>query len=171
MAQGLLYATTIQGCAGAACAAQTTMTIGKQQFWIAVGLPESAQDRKGGIRQGDKAVAVAFGVPNMHALAICVDVGQFQVQAFAQAQTHAVQGEVKHPVTQYTGVGEKGLRLLNGDDVRQARDFGWFDEVGHDPGFAQHVLGVELEAIQVELDGAPRVRFDQVAEVVGELCR
>ena len=83
-------------------------------------LPEAAQDRKSSLGQGNKAVTVAFGVTNMHALAICVDVGQLQVQAFAQAQAHAVHGEVKHPVTQGAGAGEECLRLLNGDDVGQA---------------------------------------------------
>lgn len=29
--------------------------------------------------------------------------------------------------------------------------------------------GVELEAVEVEFDGAPRVRTDQVAEILGEL--
>lgn len=33
--------------------------------------------------------------------------------------------------------------------------------VGLDPGFAQHMLDVELEAIQVKLDRAPGVRFNQ----------
>ena len=31
--------------------------------------------------------------------------------------------------------------------------------------------GVELEAVEIELDGAPRVGADQVAEIVGELYR
>jgi len=61
------------------------------------------------------------------------------------------------------------LRFIDGHDVGQSLNLGWFDEVGHDSGFAQHVLGVELEAIQVKLDRAPGVRFDQVAEIVGEL--
>lgn len=34
--------------------------------------------------------------------------------------------------------------------------------VGHDPGFTQRMLGVELEAIQVKFDHAPGVRFNQL---------
>ena len=39
----------------------------------------------------------------------------------------------------------------------------------HPPGLAQHVQGVELQAVQVVLDRAAGVGGDQVAEVVGEL--
>ena len=41
--------------------------------------------------------------------------------------------------------------------------------MGHDPGLVQHVDGVELEAVQIELDCAPGVAGDEVAEVVGQL--
>jgi len=61
------------------------MTIGKQQFWVAVGLPEEAQHVKGGVGQGNQPGAVVFRVTNVNAVAHCVNVGQFQVQTFAQA--------------------------------------------------------------------------------------
>ena len=41
--------------------------------------------------------------------------------------------------------------------------------MGHPPGLAQNVGVVELEAIQIQFDCAPRVGLDQVAEVVGQL--
>lgn len=43
------------------------------------------------------------------------------------------------------------------------------DEAGRPPGFLQHVLVVELQAVEVELDRAPGVRGQQVGEVVREL--
>ena len=41
--------------------------------------------------------------------------------------------------------------------------------MGHDPGFAQHMQGEELQTVEVEFDGTSGVRLDQVAEVVGKL--
>ena len=60
-------------------------------------------------------------------------------------------------------------RSGDGDDVGQASRLGWLDKMGHDPGFAQHMHGEALQAVQVEFDGAPGVRRNQVTEVVGEL--
>ena len=59
------------------------------------------------------------------------------------------------PSLKRAGRRKQRLSLFDGDDVGQALDLGRFDEVGHGPGFAQHVLGVELETIQIELNGAP----------------
>ncbi len=46
----------------------------------------------------------------------------------------------------------------------------WLDQVNRHPGFFQHVLVEELEAIQVEFDGTPGVGAEQVGEV-GEQLR
>jgi len=150
-------------------ASQAATAIGKQQLRVAVGLPEAAQHAKGDLRQGHEAVAVAFGVANMHAVAIGINVTDPQGQPFAQAQPHAVQGEVKHPVAQNAGARENLLRLLHSQDVGQALGLGWFDEIGHVPRLSQYVLGVELVAIQIVLDGAPGVGINQAAEIVGQL--
>ena len=37
-------------------------------------------------------------------------------------------------------------------------DLGRLDELGHLPGPAQHVKGIELQAVEVVLDHAPGVR-------------
>ena len=41
--------------------------------------------------------------------------------------------------------------------------------MGQLPGPAQHVQGVELQAVEVVLDRAPGVNGDEVAEAIGEL--
>ena len=43
--------------------------------------------------------------------------------------------------------------------------------MGHGPGLAQNVQGVELEPTQIELDRAPGVRGNQVAQIIGQLRR
>jgi len=105
----------------------------------------------------------------MHAMTGCINIADLQSQPFAQAQPHAVHGEIEHPVAQRAGRRKQRLSLLDRDDVGQALRLGWFDEVGHAPGFTQNMQGVELEAIQIELDRAPGMRGNQVAEVVGQL--
>ena len=85
-------------------ARQAARPVGKQQLRVAMGLPESAQHVKGNIGQGNQPVAVAFGVTNVHTVAISINVTHLQCQAFAQAQAHAVQSEEKYPVAQNAGV-------------------------------------------------------------------
>ena len=101
--QGLLHAPTVQRCASAPGTGQAAMAVGKQKLRIMVGLPESAQDIQSGLWQRDKAIPIAFGVANMHPVAHRINVGHPQGQAFREAQAHAVQGEIEHPVAQ--GVG------------------------------------------------------------------
>ncbi len=73
--QRLLHAPAVQRCASASGPAQAALAIGKQQLRVVVGLPESTQDAQGDLGQGDKAVAVAFGVANMHTVAHRINVG------------------------------------------------------------------------------------------------
>ena len=81
--QGLLHPTTVQRCAGTDSTGQAAMSIGEQQFRVFVRLPESAQNAQSGLGQGDKAVAIAFGVANMHTVAHRIDVRHRQSQSFA----------------------------------------------------------------------------------------
>lgn len=46
----------------------------------------------------------------------------------------------------------------------------WLVEVGHGPGFVQHVQGKKIEAVKIDFDGAPRMGGHQVAEILGQLC-
>ena len=118
--QGFLHAAPVQRCAGATRALQATMAIGEQQRGVMVRLPEPAQDAKRDLGQWHKPIPVAFGVAYVHPVAHCIDVGDLQGQAFAQAQAQAVQGEVEHPVAQSAGRSKQPLRFFDGDDVGQA---------------------------------------------------
>ena len=156
--QGALDATGIEVRSGARCALDATLPAGEQQYRVAVQLPEAAQHLMGGIGQGDQAIAVAFGVADVDAPARGINISYLQAQAFAEAQAHAVEDEEEHPVAEDAGGFEDALDLAHADDVGQALDFGRLDQPRRCPGFAQDVLVVELEAVQVELDGAPGVR-------------
>ena len=101
--QGFLHTTTVQWGACQLSPLQTAQAIGEQQHRVLVRLPESAQDQEGCLWQRDKAIPIAFGVPNMYPVARGIDVGHRQGQSFAQAQAQAVQDEIKHPVAQGAG--------------------------------------------------------------------
>ena len=119
MMQGLLHATTVQRGACALGTGQAAMAVGKQKLRIVVGLPEPAQDIQSGVWQRDKAVAIAFGVANMHPVAHRIDVAHLQGQSFREAQAQAVQREIEHPVAQGVGGRKHCLRLFDGDDIGQ----------------------------------------------------
>ena len=167
--QGGLHAATIQRRGGARGAGQSALPVGEKQDRIAVGGPEAAQQRVRGGRQRHEAIPVAFGVAHMHAVAHGVDVADLQAQPFAQPQAQAVEGEVEHPIAEHAGGSQQTLHFGHRDDVRQALALGRLDDAGRPPGFLQDVLGVELQAIQVELDGAPGVGAEEFGEVVGQL--
>lgn len=76
---------------------------------------------------------------------------------------------MEHPVSDDAGGGEQPSGLLDGDDVGQTLGPRRFDQAGRDPGFLQGMRVVELQAVQVELDRAPRVRGHQLGEVVRQL--
>lgn len=97
-------------------------------------------------------VAVIFGV-SASASSAALLVGY----DFTGAVFTLTSGSLMSSSTAITGTGgrKQGLSFLDGDNVGQALDLGRFDEIGHGPGLAQHVLGVELEAIQIQLDVAP----------------
>ncbi len=60
-------------------------------------------------------------------------------------------------------------RFLNRDDVGQPLGARWLDQVNRHPGFFQHMLVEELEAIQVEFDGTPGVGAEQIGEIGEQL--
>jgi hypothetical protein len=169
LAQGGLHPAAIQRRAGAVRRAQAAMAIGKEQLGMAVQLPELPQGRQRCLGQGHEAIPVALGIADLDTHPGRVHVADLERQPLTQPEPEAVDGEVKHPVTQGARGTEQPLRLLHRHDVGQALGFGWLDQIGHHPGFLQDVRGVELEPVEIEFDGAPGVGSDQVAEVLGQL--
>lgn len=130
---------------------------------------EAAQELKGCLGQRYEAIPVAFGVAYMDAGARGVDVADLQPQPFAQTQAEAVEGKEEYAVAENTGGGKDAPGLFDGDDVRQALTLGRFDQAGRNPGFLQDVLGVELQAVEVEFDCGSGMCAQQLGEVVRPL--
>ena len=145
------------------------MAIGKEQFRVAMQLPELAQGGQRRCRQGHEAIPVALGVADLDAHPGGIDVADFEGQPFAQAQPQAVEGEVEHPVREGARRRKQALRFVDRDNVRQALGLRRLDQIRHHPRFLQHVGGVELQAVEIEFDRGPRMRADQVAEIFSEL--
>jgi len=106
---------------------------------------------------------------SIHAYALAIDVTHRQRQPLAQAQAHAVQREEEHPVAEHPRRADQSPHQCHADDVWQAADLGRANEIGHRPGFAQHMLGKELQPVQIELDPAPRMRGHQIGEILDRL--
>ncbi len=85
---------------------------------MAVHLPEAAQQSQRRIRQGNKAIFIAFGVADMDTPAIGIDIAYLKTQAFTEAQAKTVDGEIEDPVTECQGRHEQLLGFFDGDDIR-----------------------------------------------------
>jgi len=131
--------------------------------------PEAAQQIPRDIRQWDKTVFVALGIADMDALTLSIDVTYFQAQAFAESQAETIDGEIEDPVAQLVRRLKQPSRFLNGDDVRQPFGTRGLDQINRHPGFFQHMLVEEFEALQIELDGTPGVGAEPVGEIGQQL--
>jgi len=147
------------------------VAIREQQHGIAVQLPETAQQIERCIRQGNETVFIALGITDMDALTLRIHIAHFKTQPFAkaQAQAQAVDGEIEDAVTKRQGRHEQSIGFIDSDDIRQALCLRRLDQVDVLPGLMQHVDVVELQPVQIELDGAPGVSIKQIGEVVGQL--
>ncbi len=72
---------------GVVRARQAAGAVRKQQFGVAVDLPEFAQHTQGRIGQGHQAVAVALGVADVYASPSAIDITHAQGQPFAQRES------------------------------------------------------------------------------------
>ena len=145
------------------------MAAGKHQHRVAVHCPERAQHIQRAGRQRHQPVPVALGIADMHPHPLRIDIAHPQLQAFPQAQTHAVQGKKEHPVAERPRRVHDALHLLHCHDVRQARHLGRFGQLGTGPGFVQHVGVVKLQPVQIMLERAPGQVFQNPREIIGQL--
>jgi hypothetical protein len=105
----------------------------------------------------------------MDTVTLGIYIAHFKAQAFAESQAKALDGELENPVTERMGRHEQSFGFLDGDDIRQALGLRRLDQINVLPGLMQHMRVEEFQTVQIELDGAPRVRVKQIGEVVGQL--
>ena len=160
-----LYPARIERRGGAGRTLQPTMTIGEQKHGVAVRDPQAAQELVRGAGQGYEAVAVAFGVADVHTRPCGIHITHLQAQPFAQTQAEAVEGEEEHAVAQHACGSDDLLDFADRDNIGQTLALGRLDHARGHPRFFQNMGVVELQPVQVEFDGGPGVRADEVGEI------
>ncbi len=61
------------------------------------------------------------------------------------------------------------LHLGYGDDIRQSLYVGRFHQIRRRPGQMQYIVVIKFEAVEIVFESAPRMRAQQVGEIVGQL--
>jgi hypothetical protein len=64
---------------------------------------------------------------------------------------------------------EQPSGFRNGHNIRQTLCPWRFDQLKHWPGLIQNVGIEEFKTVQIKLNATPGVRFQQVAEIIGQL--
>ena len=98
-----------------------------------------------------------------------VDIADFEAKALAETLPQTINGEKEYLVTERAGCQEQTPDFLNGNDVRQALGFRWFDQINMAPGLAQHMDIEEFKTMHIELDGTPGMRLQQIGEILEQL--
>ena len=106
-----------------------------------------------------------FASTDMHLFALAVDIAYLQCQGFAQAQAHRVGCQQKHPVAQFTRGADQLLDFTDGENIRQGAYLRGFDHLNPLPVAFEDVFEEKLQAITIDLDGAPGMGLDQASEV------
>ena len=83
-----------------------------------MGTPEAAQVQKGDIGEGHIPILASFALADMHTLVGCVDIANFQPQAFSQPQAHAVQGKEVNAIAQTIDTVDQELHFLARRNIR-----------------------------------------------------
>ena len=144
------------------------MAMGKEQYRMAMHLPEAAPPIQGGLRSREEAILIALRVADRPPPTGRVDIAHRQTPAFAEAPAKAVGGEEKDPVAEPARGHEPALGLLDGEDIGPALGLWRLDQVDIYPGLTPHIGLEELQPLPVELDRTPGVRLQQRREIVGQ---
>jgi len=98
-----------------------------------------------------------------------VYISHSQLDAFAKAQSYAVDGEEKDLITQPVGCGKELVYLIDGQDIRNPGCLWRFYQGDIIPGFIQYIGVKEFQTVQVKLDRAPGTRIQELVEIVKQL--
>jgi len=119
---------------------------GEQEPGMAMGFPAFPEQEQGALRQGDVAVAVALAGADVEEHALGVDVADFQVEGFAQAQAAGVDGGQGDAMIQGGDGGQDLAHLGGGEDDGESELGGGADQLDLGrPGTAEGFFPEELE--------------------------
>ena len=96
--------------------AQAVVTFArKQEGGMTMGFPELTEQLERALGQGDVTIGGAFAAANMQELALGVDVADFQVQAFAQAQAAGIDRGQSDPMIEALDLVENAPDFAGGE--------------------------------------------------------
>jgi len=146
-------------------------SVWKDEIRVPMELPESSKYPQGLVRQRNKPVLIAFGIADMDAPFVSIDISNSQPDAFSKTQSHAVDGEEKDPVTQPVCSSYELVYLLHSQDIRNPGGFRWFYERNILPCLMEDIGVKESQAIEIKLYGTPRTGVQEIIEIVEKLIQ
>ncbi len=126
---------------------------GKEPGRMVMGEPVGAEQGEQGRREWDVAVLATFAVLDMDDHASTVDLGNAQVDAFAEAQASSIDGGETGTVARQAQRGEQTVDLLNAEDGREGTALGRADQFKGGPGALQGMDKEELDGGESDGDG------------------
>jgi len=124
---------------------------------------------QGFLRHRYQSVLVTLGVADMNPHMGGINITNGEFDTLSKAQPHAVGSKEKDPVAQPVGCATQSVELLNRQDVGDPGSLRRFDQGDLFPGFVQYPGVKELQAIEIEFDGTPRMVIQQVMEILKQL--
>ncbi|HRZ35817.1 MAG TPA: hypothetical protein P5534_05565 [Candidatus Paceibacterota bacterium] len=115
-AEGALEGGAAHGAGGGGGTLAVVAFGGEEQVRMAMGFPALAQQEQGALGQGDVAVAIALAGTDVEEHALGVDVADFEVKGFAQAQAAGVDGGQGDAMIECGDGGEDLAHLGGGED-------------------------------------------------------
>lgn len=112
-----------------------------------------------------------FATPDVDLAVGPVDVTDLQRQCFAEAQPHRVGHQQEHAIAQFAGRADQLLDLGAGENIGKGLDARRLDQIEPGPIALEDMLPEALQAIAVDLHGAPGMGVDEFAEVALQLRR
>jgi hypothetical protein len=114
--------------------------LGKQPNPVFMGRPVFSQGIQCEIGQGHVTIFASLAIANMHPVLLGIDITDFQVKGFTQAQTHAVGGEDIDLVAQLAGRVDDPRQFIGGENIRQGPHLGRFNDIDPAPLFVEYML-------------------------------
>ena len=119
--------------------------------------PQRPQCLVGQIGQRHQPILVALAAMGMHLSIGAVDVAHLQRQGFPETQAHRVGDQQEYPIAQLTSGADQLFYLGASENIQEGLGSGCLDEIEPGPVAFEYMFSEALQAIAVDLHGAPGV--------------
>ncbi len=172
--EGPLQSTVLDRFGGGGCALSAMTFAGEKPQLVPMGFPLFSEQLQSALGQGDIAVTTAFAGADVQEHALGIDVGNLQIQTFAQAQAAGINGRQANAVIEAFDPLKDLAHFLGREHDRQFESWVSPDEPdGHRPGLAESFFPEQLDGADALSGSLAReflFRFE-VEEVLAEFFR